>query len=552
MGDVAMARDAGAEALTSRKSATESLPRGVVWGFGAGLLYLFAFVLFAKLDILLCLVADDASYYFRIGENLALGYGSSFDRITVTNGCQPLWILLITAGHWLVRGEPEIMVRVFLITQVFLLAGAALLLDRILRELFAAPLRALAGILFVYLVMMRSLNGMESSLLQFTLALAFHEAWRRRTFTRDAHGPALVMGILLGLLVLARLDMVLLVLVLFGIAFLRVLVHRRRTALFALLVMGGGFLVLVAPYLIMNLAQFGHLMPISGALKSSFPQPRLSASALAALSKREWIYLPAALAALAGMALPAWRRAGGELSRLRYRRALAVMAAGAWLHYLHSALFMQWAVWYWHYAFYAPLFILILLEGLRVIAARRRWPGGRRLAWALVTLVLAGAGLKVWQHTFVLRYDGNWKVNSYHAALWAREHTPPAAVFAMKDAGVFGYFSRRSTMNLDGLVNDFNYHEVIADRRLGEHLREKGVGYLVTPTLKERGDVNCRLVPEGVTGSIVAGEYASLGFSFLSHLNGAYSDTLRVRREDEVYASRGRPGPVIAIWRLMP
>ena len=552
MGDVAMVQAARNDGVPVRTPAAEPLPRGSVWGFGAVLLYLLAFALFAKLENLLSLLPDDASYYFRIGQNLALGYGASFDRITATNGYQPLWTLLVAAGHWLFRGEPETMVRVFLVAQVFLLAGAALLLDRILRRLFAAPLRALAGILFVYLVVMHSFNGMESPLLHFTVALAFHEAWHRRTFTRDAPGPALVMGVLLGLLVLARLDTVFLVLVLFGIAFVRTLVRRRRAALVALLAMGGGFLVLTAPYLIMNLARFEHLMPISGALKTSFPRPLLSSSALAALSKREWIYLAAALAALAGMALPAWRRAGGDLDRRRYRQALAVIAAGVWLHFLHEVLFMQWAVFAWHYTLYATLFILILLEGLRVFAVRWHRAGGRRLAWALVLLIMAGTGLKVWQRTFALRHDGNWMVNAYHAALWAREHTPPAAAFAMKDAGIFGYFSKRSTMNLDGVVNDFSYQEVLADRCLCEHLRAKDVGYLVTPILKERGDVNCRQVATGVTGSIAAGEYGSLGFSFLSHLSGAYSDTLRVRREDEVHTSRGRPGPVVAIWRLMP
>ena len=38
---------------------------------------------------------DDAYYYFRIAQNIALGRGSTWDGIHSTNGYHPLWLLML-------------------------------------------------------------------------------------------------------------------------------------------------------------------------------------------------------------------------------------------------------------------------------------------------------------------------------------------------------------------------------------------------------------------------------------------------------------------------
>jgi hypothetical protein len=43
------------------------------------------------------------------------------------------------------------------------------------------------------------------------------------------------------------------------------------------------------------------------------------------------------------------------------------------------------------------------------------------------------------------------------AALWVRDHTAPNTVIASWDAGIIGYFSDRSVVNLDGVVNSFEW-----------------------------------------------------------------------------------------------
>jgi len=103
-------------------------------------------------------------------------------------------------------------------------------------------------------------------------------------------------------------------------------------------------------------------------------------------------------------------------------------------------------------------------------------------------------------------------------------NTDKDAIFAMKDAGVFGYFSRRSTISLDGVVNNLEYQEALRRRGLKRYLAGKNVEYLVQHAFWRRND-------------IVDGTYDVFHATYLSRLYGVESDTLSLRKEWEVYRS---------------
>jgi hypothetical protein len=65
------------------------------------------------------------------------------------------------------------------------------------------------------------------------------------------------------------------------------------------------------------------------------------------------------------------------------------------------------------------------------------------------------------------------------AAAWLREHVPAENRVAAWNAGELAYFSGRTVINLDGLVNDRAYYEsLVAGRPTGEYLDEQGVTWL--------------------------------------------------------------------------
>jgi hypothetical protein len=129
----------------------------------------------------------------------------------------------------------------------------------------------------------------------------------------------------------------------------------------------------------------------------------------------------------------------------------------------------------------------------------------------------------------------------YNAAVWAREHTPQDAIFAMSDCGHFAFFSTRRVINLDGIVNNMEFQRTLAERHLSQYLRDNHVDFLVQHAVHNRSDV-------------ISGGYDSLMLRFESQRFDGLSDSVPVRKQSEVYRStRFFDGPypsVLVIWSL--
>jgi Dolichyl-phosphate-mannose-protein mannosyltransferase len=489
---------------------------------------------------LLVIVADDASYFMTTARNIAAGRGMTFDGIHPTNGFHPLWLLLL-AALFLLHGTPELMLRLVLLLQGLLLAAAFLLLYRAHARMFSARTALVSAILFIFLVALQCLNGMESAL--FTLLLMALYSYGLRLSQRPfSLKQALLFGVMLGFVVLSRLDMLFIgVAVLICCAPYVVDRRTRSRTVAAIIVAGLGSCAVVTPYLLFNYAQSGAIMPISGALKSSFPIVALSADTRAAIDPR--FYACVALAVgwllwrMVRTASPPPTRGDSYFSL-----STTVVAWAVLLHFLHTLLFMKWGVFAWHFVLYRLFAVLLsaaiidsLLRSKPAISTPGYW-----FYWATLTVLLALATVKEYTADWY-SLNGSWHAAVYNAALWAREHTDERAIFAMSDSGHFAYFSCRRVINLDGLANNMEYQQAIADRHVNQYLRDNQVGYLVQHAVHGHDDV-------------VRGDYVSMALRFESHRFGGLSDAVVVRRQDEVYRSPqyfdGSDAVVLLIWSL--
>jgi hypothetical protein len=296
--------------------------------------------------------------------------------------------------------------------------------------------------------------------------------------------------------------------------------------------------VLVLPYLLGNLRAFGHLVPISGVLKSSFPHPGWHVGSWS-IQGQDLLVLIAATATGALLLVSRLLPEREPAPRL-VRTLLPALTAGALAHMLYSALFMKWGVFSWHFV----LMRLVLALALPALAARffAPRPGLRERAWAggLVLLLLVSA-LPVIRRDWRSDSNDTWTTQAYEAARWVRANTPENTVIAMRDAGNFGYFSRRHVINTDGIVNTFAYQDSLAAGRFEGFLRSRGATYFAHHAITSRPD-------------ITAGTYDSWTFESYSHQFDRPGGTLTLRRVDEVYRSRpyheeGRLC-VFLIWRL--
>lgn len=525
-------------ALTN--SAADRIALGLA---GLALGYQLACLILVEPRALLFYPPDDAFYYLKIGENLVNGLGPTFDGLQATNGVQPLWQAIIAALS-AAGGPPELRLRVVLLAQLVIGAVSLWLFFSLTKRLFPSPLPRLTALaLFLALTVTPSVNGMESALLVLALtALLFH-AERAAVFSEFHAKSSLGFGLLLGVAMLARLDSVFFSAVACVAALLapaRGTPLAQRLARPALFVAGAS--VLVVPYLALNLAWFGALMPISGGLKSSFPRPGPHWGVFSSAGKLALLGLAASIGYLIASLARFCRAAFSPPGFLR--GCLVVASTGVVLHFAHELLFIRWASFSWHFFAYSIALSLVLAATLCSVLERAPGLTGGRSGTAIAAIVALACAFRVATTRFPRAQD--WRVVAYDAALWARDHLSSNEKVAMKDAGIFGFFSGRQVVNLDGLVNGWAYQETLRRKEINRYLEENGVGYLVQHAFYSLRDVE----PPGADWTT----YETGALYLKSHRYQTEADPIRLSRKSEVYRSApyydGPHRTALLVWRL--
>jgi hypothetical protein len=418
-------------------------------------------------------VSDDAYYYLQVARNITHGAGSSFDGMNPTNGYHPLWMLCLLPVYWLWGGAPELALRITLLLQGLIVAATLWLawdVYRQNRQNAVSIIVAIAVVCTLFSPMQMMFNGLETDLV-ILMIVAIVRADSKRPFLEgeQAKSRQAIFGLLLGLLVLARLDEAFL---LVGIA-LWSLIRRQplaygarirflcRSYWLTVLVFGA----VVSPYFLWNFAEFGHLTPISGTLKATFPHPTFRGQLL--LDYAPYV----ALTLVAGLALIPMLGNTEEAPPRPSVDLLTGLWIGCLLQVLWAACFTSWGTFQWHFAAHVPTICLILSFQAGRLTRNATIP------WVSATAVGAAALVTVFN---VLAYynKGEYHDGASEAAIWASANTPPDTVFALRDAGVFAYFSGRPTINLDGLINSYEYQNYVREGRLMEFLRERGVKFI--------------------------------------------------------------------------
>lgn len=450
------------------------LARAAVFLFVVQVALTAAAILFLPAERLVpALVPDDGFYYLRIAQNLAFTGQQTFDGVNWTNGYHPLWGWLLAGWSLGVRSHgPEFDLRAALLLNLALMTAAAWLRCYVFRWFLPVTWRCglpLAGALFFFSKHPYFL--METALLLLVEA-ALQERARRGVRGWRAPDEALVTGGLLAALVLSRLDAVFTAAA-FGVCALAALARtpwpRARQAGLAAAVTGAA-LAPVAAFALFNYATTGHFGTISGTIKTDFAEPEWQGRRLDWLLGH-WGKLSILVAAI----LPAWV----ALAALRRRNfpawawMLLPPAIGAVAHFIFQGFFVKWGAFGWTVATYRGVLVSAVLFTLVLAGRRVRAP----LAILPILMGVVITGQRVPEVLAPGFTANNWQTQSVRGALWARENLPEDAAVGFSDCGAFAWFSERRTVNLDGIVNSWEYQEAIRRGEAEEFLRRSGVAY---------------------------------------------------------------------------
>lgn len=427
------------------------------------------------IEILIRYATDDAYFFLKIADNLASGRGSTFDGLHATNGYHPLWLLVLTAAftgaHRVELTSPEQLLRVAAFLMMIAGGVAAWQIGRAMQAVFPAVRIAPAALLTCLaaaVLFIDSHFAMESVLVVLLISLYI------RGRTMYSARPWLV-PLLLPFLFLTRIDF--LTSLVPALAVLHIAEQRAGTRVRTALLTICPTIAVAAAYFAFNNDAFGTAVPISAAIKSTFP--RVNAlenlrTTYASLTEGDGlaiyniynacrIFLP--LFIYPAFYWIVWRGSFGRARDLD--NGLVACAFGATALVLSHLMFNQELTALWVTALPACVAVVMLfrasIEGL--------WAG-------LVTNTALAASVAV----FVgVHYVYSPQPAGYGFAIQIARVTQPSDVlFQIDGSGTIGYFSGRHVINGDGLVNTVAYRGILEEGRLAEYLRDESVDYFVS------------------------------------------------------------------------
>jgi hypothetical protein len=444
---------------------------------------------------------EDSFYSLSVARHLAIGDGFTADGIHPTNGVQPLIVLIYAPLFKLAGGDRWAGVRLAHVfssivdcVSIYLIA---LLIAKLRRKkdedqtFWKSP--SIVGALlwaFNYSTFVHTMNGLETgfySMLLLLLSLVYLDLSSIRA--RGEEPPLrlwILLGVLLGITVLTRIDAVFFVIILAIFEAVRVRGQGLRNAV----VLSGCALIVSSPWWIYNYTQFGSLMPVSGQSESldfSLAENLYHAGVVFADMFSVLWYVPyyqmqlltAIWTALMPLVLIVLLWKTNVIDYLKQQFAL---------HHLRPiGIAGLLIVGYYVFFFSAPHFLSRYAHPFRIywtIAAACALPyfislfanWGRRyriISVIAATIVLiAAVGFSFARHGY--NYMVSKPVEFYQVAEWALAH--PQEVVGMCQSGTTGFICP-NVINLDGKVN-VDALRARRENRIGEYVIQRRITWL--------------------------------------------------------------------------
>jgi hypothetical protein len=480
--------------------------------------WLLVIWLWPSCPYLLCF--DDAFYYFEIARNSAHGFGLTFDRINLTNGFHPLWMLMCIPVYWF-GFDGLTAVRILLSVQILLWFCVCWIIGRICNNIVSLCLpktesarylsyekNIFKTVCFLFAVIAGSplflrafVNGLESAVYAvcYTMLLWQTIKMQGQFLSNTSHRWRIMVGSIGTMCFLARTDAVLLLICLGCCCLIEALSLGikslgRPAELFVLPV--AAFIL----FTLFNYVIFGSPWQVSGVLKR-MPLTTGRASVIA---------LSLIVSLIIGWLFKNWGKLSDQSDPQNNLPAadnkskfpcLREFINNTWWFALFCCLIIMYytvmqafpQLWYFGpvllYGCIIFLFAVIdilsnaLRDDLRNQSVKPSLP---KVQWILtVPLVLGVIAMNL--NTVDPRFL-SMCISNQKAGEWISKNLPQDAILGSWDAGVIAYFTSQKIINLDGVVNSIDYAHALKKGTAGELLKKQGIAYLVNHGIVDNGE----------------------------------------------------------------
>jgi hypothetical protein len=454
------------------------------------------------------LTIDDTYYYLQSAWNAKMLGFVTFDGLHTTNGVQLLWFVIIFLLAMLAKTKAVLLFTTLALS--FLLNGLCYLiilkigaaLKQPVLALFMASLWALQSLPFrIYS------EGMENSLHALVLWCVIWQSVEFLIRVQNKDKPNFWgLTVVLILNVWTRLDSALLSAVLYTFCMVmlassyrnnfRLLLQKHLKAITgsSLFASFGLFTQLSAFWLMGD-----SFLPVSALVKTDGSSRGLSIASLDKLVEVITLGMPSILQGrfptlilvllgiigvlLVILARVTLRDHSDEIQA--FLNLWSCLLVGEMIYYVYVALsgveYTPYFIWY-----RSPSFIFWIITGSLIVLfafvhTRLVKHPFNILKWAPVGFSLVIFAVAIYLFARSINFTSNLYTTRYNAALWIAENSPPDTVFAAWNAGQLGFFSNRTFINLDGVINNVDYYERVlhGSTSLTDYLIENNVDFIV-------------------------------------------------------------------------
>lgn len=444
---------------------------------------------------------EDSFYVFQCAWHVAQGHGFTVDGIQPTNGVQPLIVLFyalffyLFSDKWFALSNTFILVALLdvlsLVAIYNIIVNLASKYSSIVKrtQRFAVVLWSVA-----YAFLQHNANGLETGLYCALLlsTLWYYSFLLRRE--REGDAPSLgrwaLLGVFLGLTVLARIDGAIIV-----AAFASYELVRGKNRIVSALTRAGVFSVIAvlvsSPWWVYNYRTFGSLMPISGQSESIeslfhinlYTTPQVLGDILSVLFYTPFngipiwaaIVWPLVLASIYIVLIKKFDLVRQMKNRFNLQALIPILLGSIALIIYYTFFFSapHFISRYLH-PLRITVFILfsigisILLESLKTTSTKNRWI-------LTVFASITAMAFLLFNTTMYLRaFTTDSRSPAYFTGLWARTVAP--AKVGMTSSGTASFVSD-NVVNLDGKVN---YQALVARKRdgLAKYIIDNNITYV--------------------------------------------------------------------------
>jgi hypothetical protein len=255
----------------------------------------------------------------------------------------------------------------------------------------------------------------------------------------------------------------------------------------------------LAAYAALNLVWFGHPTSVSSWLKVGFPgtfNPETNWLPHASIGfKGRFLFFGAVSLITVPVCLKRILAHGSDVSRVRLSLIFLALSLYSLAYAISMLLLSRGAVagWYCSIPLTAAFAACaIAWDGWACPRLKQRIsPRVEQAANILLVLLILITGTVFLARKFTVFTDEN-RVN---LALWMKQHLPAnARIFMVDVSGLTGYFSERSVIDGDGLINSFEYRDYLCSGRLKQYLLDKHVNYLAANRYNGADELVIRVV----------------------------------------------------------